>query len=238
MMQIQNFVEQMSHWQFFGVSFFGFSMLYFSFCTIAYFLFQNNQKWPRVQIKSTRPGQVQIEIKRSFVTITMFSILGFVLCEGLKQGFLKWKYEFNLSQFFLEIIVLFFWNEIYFYMAHRFFHTKYLYKYHADHHYSNMPTPFSAYSFHWTEGFVLGAVMPIAMIFHDFQFYSIMVLPFMSIVMNVLGHSNVDFFSGVNQTSFLGFSKRHSLHHKIPHGNYGFFLPWFDQIFQTITKDD
>jgi Delta7-sterol 5-desaturase len=237
MTQLQNIVQQMNHWQFFLVSFFGFSALYFSFCTVTFFIFQNHQKWHRVQNKELRSQQIKTEIKRSFISIFMFSLLGILLCEGLKQAFFIWKYEFNLNEFLIESIALFFWNEIYFYIMHRLFHLKPLYKYHIDHHYSSVPTPFSAYSFHWSEGIILGAVMPVAMIFHNFQFYSIMTLPMMSIMMNVLGHSNIDFFPHSNQASFLSFSKRHSLHHKIPHSNYGFFLPWFDQLFQTIAND-
>ena len=75
--------------------------------------------------------------------------------------------------------------------------------------------------------------MPVIMCFHDFQFYALMTLPLMSIVMNVLGHSNVDFVPGQNMNHLLSFSKRHSQHHKIPHSNYGFFLPYFDIFFGT-----
>lgn len=235
-MNVQQIVLQLNHWQFFTISFVGFSVLYFSFCSLSYFVFCN-KKWSKVQNKEYRPGQIAIEIKRSFMSIFMFSLLAIVLCEGLKSGVYRYNFEFSWITFFIETIVLFFWNEIYFYVFHRLFHLKWIYKYHLDHHYSYVPSPFSAYSFHWSEGLVLGAVMPVVMLFHDFQFYSIMVLPAMSILMNVLGHSNIDFFPQAKQKSILSFSKRHSLHHKIPHSNYGFFLPWFDQLFGTIAKD-
>lgn len=236
-MNLEQFVLQLNHWQFFLVSFFGFSVLYFSFCSISYYLFCVKRIWPRVQDKEFRPGQIKTEIKRSFLSILMFSILAIFMCEGLKRGFYRFDFNFSLNTFLVEVVVLFFWNEIYFYSFHRLFHLKSLYKYHVDHHYSFVPSPFSAYSFHWSEGVILGAVMPVVMLFHDFQFYAIMVLPAMSISMNVLGHSNIDFFPKSGQGSLLSFSKRHSLHHKIPHSNFGFFLPWFDQLFGTVAKD-
>lgn len=237
MMNLEQFVAHMNHFEFFIISFVGFSVLYFSFCAISYYLFCIKINWPKVQDKPFRPGQVKAEIKRSFVSILMFSILGLWLCEGLKRGIYKFNFDFSWGVFLFEAVILFFWNEIYFYIFHRLFHIKALYKYHIDHHYSNVPSPFSAYSFHWSEGLVLGAVMPVVMLFHDFQFYAIMTLPLMSILMNVLGHSNINFFPNASQSSLLSFSKRHSLHHKIPHSNYGFFLPWFDQIFGTVAKD-
>lgn len=234
---IEQLVLQLNHWQFFLISFIGFSVLYFSFCSLSYYVFCVKKLWPKVQDKEFRAGQIKTEIKRSFMSIFMFSLLAIALCEGLKRGIYKYDFNFTAQTFLIEVVILFFWNEIYFYAFHRLFHLKSLYKYHVDHHYSFVPSPFSAYSFHWSEGLILGAVMPIVMLFHDFQFYSIMVLPAMSISMNVLGHSNVDFFPKASQGSLLSFSKRHSLHHKIPHSNYGFFLPWFDQIFGTVAKD-
>lgn len=236
-MYLENLVTNLNHVEFFLISFIGFSVLYFSFCSLSYYLFCVKNIWPKVQDKGFRPGQIQTEIKRSFLSIFIFSVLAMIICEGLKQGFYKYNFNFEWKTFFIEVIILFFWNEIYFYIFHRLFHFKSLYKYHIDHHYSYVPSPFSAYSFHWTEGLILGAVMPVAMLFHDFQFYSIMILPMMSISMNVLGHSNIDFFPKAGQSSLLSFSKRHSLHHKIPHSNYGFFLPWFDQFFNTVAKD-
>jgi sterol desaturase/sphingolipid hydroxylase (fatty acid hydroxylase superfamily) len=116
-------------------------------------------------------------------------------------------------------------------------HLKYFYKFHLDHHLSSVPSPFSAYSFHWVEGLILGSVMPIIMVFHDFQFYSIMTLPVMSIVLNVLGHSNVNFFPKAKSSSLLSFSRNHSLHHLYPKTNFGFLLPWFDQVFKTNSTN-
>lgn len=214
-----------------------FTFLYFSFSTVAYFLFTKGEIFKRYQTKDLRPNQIRTEVKRSLVSIIMFGLLSFVLYEGLHSGFLKIKFEFSVLTFLLEAFVLFFWNEIYFYSVHRTFHLKSLYRFHADHHYSHVPSPFSAYSFHWSEGLILGAVMPIAMGFHDFQFLSLMSLPFMSIVMNVLGHSNVDFFPDKPMGHLLNFSKRHSQHHKIPHSNFGFLLPYFDRVFKTESSD-
>ncbi|MEQ1724233.1 MAG: sterol desaturase family protein [Pseudobdellovibrio sp.] len=210
-----------------------FVFLYFLFTLLAYYFFTNGKRYQLFQKKEFRPNQIQTEIKRSMLSILMFGLLSFPMYEGLKSSFLNIKFEFTWVTFIVESFALFLWNEVYFYVSHRTFHFKIFYKYHADHHYSHVPSPFSAYSFHWSEGIILGAVMPVIMCFHDFQFYSLMTLPIMSIVMNVLGHSNVDFNPDKPMNSLLSFSKRHSLHHKIPHSNYGFFLPYFDMIFKS-----
>ncbi len=227
----------LNRFEFFAATVISFTFLYFGFSILAYYLFTRKDFFKRYQMKAFRPNQIQTEIKRSMVSILMFGVLSFAMYEGLQRGFYKIKFEFDFVTFILEATTLFIWNEIYFYAVHRAFHIKSLYKYHADHHYSHVPSPFSAYSFHWSEGILLGAVMPVIMCFYDFQVISLMSLPLMSILMNVLGHSNVDFFPEKEMGHILSFSKRHSLHHKIPHSNFGFFLPYFDQILKTDGTD-
>lgn len=234
---IEESLSQMNSIEFFFSTVFSFLVLYFIFALAAYFLFTKKSYFNKFQTKPFRPGQIRLEIARSMVSILMFGLLSFFLYEGLRSGFLKIKFEFTWPVFITESSALFFWNEIYFYLIHRLFHTRAFYKFHAHHHYSHVPSPFSAYSFHWSEGLLLGAVMPIIMCVHDFQLVSLLTLPLMSIFMNVLGHSNVDFFPRQPVSHLLSFSKRHSLHHKVPSGNYGFFLPYFDRWFKTEGSD-
>ncbi len=235
---LEEHLFRINRFEFFLLTVVSFLLLYFSFAGFAYLIFTKGNFFKKFQSKPFRSNQLQTEIKRSLISILMFGVLSFPLFEGLHSGLLKIKFEFSWPIFLIEAVVLFLWNEIYFYSLHRIFHLKPLYKFHSDHHFSHVPSPFSAYSFHWTEGLLLGAVMPVVMCFHDFQFLSLMTLPLMSIAMNVLGHSNVDFFPDKSMRHLLSFSKRHSLHHKIPHSNYGFMLPYFDLIFRTGSDDN
>ena len=145
---------------FFIITVVSFSVLYFLFTTLTFYVFKSNY-FVKYQTKEFRTGQVKTEIKRSFVSILMFGVLSVPMYYGLQSGFLKIKFEFAWHVLVLEALFLFFWNEFHFYSIHRIFHLKPFYKYHADHHYSHVPSPFSAYSFHWSEGILLGAVMPI-----------------------------------------------------------------------------
>jgi lathosterol oxidase len=226
-------MAELTHFDFFLWTFLSFTLLYFIFTILGYYFLSHNSKFQKYQQKPYRPGQIKVEIRRSMISILMFALTAIPVCEGLRRGIFHLNYDFSWSVFALEILALFFWNEIHFYTVHRIYHLKPFYKYHVDHHFSQVPSPFSAYSFHWSEGFLLGAVMPFAMFFHDFQFWSLASLPVMSIFMNVLGHSNIDFFPHKTVDSLFSFSKRHSLHHKFPHANYSFFLPYLDRLFGT-----
>ncbi len=230
-------VLSLSYGQFFFITVIGFLVLYFTFTSLAYYLFVVRKDWQQYQKKPYRPGQIKVEIRRSMISILTFGILALWTKWALMNGIYRFNFNFSWGIFGLELLGLFLWNELYFYIVHRTFHIKQLYKFHIDHHFSHVPSPFSAYSFHWSEGLILGAVMQIAMLFHDFLFTSIMLLPLMSILMNVLGHSNVDFFPKYSINHILSFSKRHSEHHRVPHTNFGFFLPFIDLLMGTSNDD-
>ena len=231
---VQDIVDQMNYGEFFATTFIMFSVLYFSFSSFGYLYIMKQKSFKKVQDKQFRPEQIVTEIKRSFVSILMFAVLSLWMCYGLKSGIYKYNYIFRFEEYIAEVLALFLWNEIYFFIIHKSFHLKMFYKYHVDHHFSFVPSPFSAYSFHWSEGLLLGAVMPIAMLFYDFEFWSIMTLPVMSIILNALGHSNLDFFPNKDINSLYSFSKRHSLHHQNPHKHFGFFLPWLDMLYDRL----
>lgn len=183
------------------------------------------------------PGQVKEEIKNSLLSITVFSLQGIFIQQGIHSGRLTISYEVTwhcLPQMF----VLFLWNEVHFYFVHRLLHWPWLIKrVHWVHHHSKEPTVFSTFSFHWVEAFLLGTVIFFPLAVYPFQLPALLFLPVMSIILNTLGHCNFDLFPGAAMHNFFKFSNRHSMHHKRGRGNYGFMLPWFDILFHTsISK--
>src|SRR5256885_17090109 len=113
----------------------------------------------------------------------------------------------------IEIVVLLIWNDVHFWINHRLLHTRLLGRFHGDHHRSIVTTPWSTYSFHPIEALMLGNVILLPMVVHDFSFWSLAPVPVLSLLLNVIGHSNYDFFPGVSDTHALAASRRHHLHH-------------------------
>ena len=136
----------------------------------------------------------------------------------------------------LEIVVLLIWNDVHFWINHRLLHTRRLVRYHGDHHRSVVTTPWSTYSFHPIEALMLGNIILLPMLVHDFYFWSLASVPVLSLILNLIGHSNWDFFPKVSDTHPLAASRRHHLHHARPAGNYGFALAFMDQIMGTKVK--
>jgi lathosterol oxidase len=183
-----------------------------------------------------KPSNVTVvkEIQRSMFSILIFSLQAIPLQLLFKYGLIKISKDTSML-YWGEVLFLFLWNEAHFYFTHRLLHTKWLFKrVHHIHHLSYTPTPFSSYSFHWAEALLLGFVIYLPILFYPFYLSSIILLPVLSILLNVIGHWSYDVFPNiVGQNNILKFTIRHSLHHKYVKGNYGFLLPVFDAIFRT-----
>jgi len=216
-----------------------FNFLYWSVTLIGSALFkymERNRGLRMVDNHYQYPGQVAKEIWQSMRSIFIFSLQGIIIQQGLLLGWFHISYNLN-GWFFLQVVLLFFWNELHFFGCHYLLHTKFMMKrVHWVHHHSKEPTVFSTFSFHWIEAFLLGTVIVFPLLLYPFQAVAILSLPVMSLIINLLGHCNYDFFSAHAPEHILKFSYRHSMHHKRGKGNLGFLLPWLDTLFKTSPK--
>ncbi len=211
-----------------------FALLYF--VTAAFTWWLTHDALPRIGFgrmldpRPLRPGQLRREIGESSVSIAIFGVGVLVPWWLLRQGWASIAADASGLRIAIEITVLFLWNELHFYANHRLLHTRWLRRFHVDHHRSVTPTPFSTYAFHPVEALMLGSVPIIPMLLHDFSFPALLALPVFSIVLNNLGHGNYEFTRAAPARGPLAASRRHHLHHSVYHGNYGFLLDVFDRL--------
>lgn len=240
MNEINQFIVDLALWKFFLISWVAFSGLYFLFAITAEWA--SHYLFPILHFGSPISGkakahQVVIEIRNSLVSITIFAAYGLLTKILVTSLFLQVNWEIDLLFLPLEIMALFIWNELHFYICHRLLHTKWLYKkVHVVHHRSTIPTAYSTYSFHWFEAVLLGSVMLTAMLIYPFQWLALLSLPLISILFNSIGHFHYDMFPLRSTSHLLSFSRRHSLHHSHNKGNFGFLLPVFDQLFGSTIS--
>ena len=217
--------------------FFNFIYWGFSFLAMAIFnYFESKNSVVKVDNHFLYPGQQKKEILQSMRSIFIFSLQGIVIQQGIVSDW--FHIQTDTSWWVLpQIVILFLWNEIHFYFCHRLLHTKFMMRnIHYVHHLSKEPTVFSTFSFHWVEAFLLGTVVFLPLLLYPFQLLAILSLPILSLLVNLLGHSNYDLFSKYRPEHIFKFSYRHSMHHKRGRGNLGFLLPWLDQFFKTTSK--
>lgn len=192
------------------------------------------------KVLDSRPlaaGQLQRELEGSVMSIVIFG-LGLVFPWGLlKLGWAHLAIDPSLLQTLLEMLVLIIWNEIHFYINHRLLHTRWLRKYHLPHHRSIVTTPWSAYNFHPVEALMLGSVLMLPMVLHDFSIFALAFVPLFSLLINSMGHANYDIKPDSQLFIFQGV-RRHQLHHACFKGNYGFMLPFMDQLCKTTLSNN
>jgi lathosterol oxidase len=217
-----------------------FNLLYWSMTLIGLFVFryfENKNVLVKVGNKAVYQGQTSKEIWQSMRSILIFSLQGILIQQGLAQGWFQISYVFNWW-FVPQVLLLFLWNEIHFYICHYLLHTRWMMRrVHWVHHHSKEPTVFSTFSFHWIEAFLLGTVILFPLLVYPFQAAAVLSLPVMSLFINLLGHCNYDLFAAHNPNHVLKFSYRHSMHHKKGKGNLGFLLPWLDTLCRTSLKE-
>ena len=190
-----------------------------------------------LDLRPLADGQVIREIQLSFLTLIIFGV-GVIFPWGLLQlGWAELALAPSLVQIVLEMGALVIWNEVHFYFNHRLLHMPLLRRFHVPHHNSIVPTPWTVYSFHPVEALMLGSVLMVPMLLHNFSVYALVFLPAFSLLINSLGHANYD----VNPASRFFICRgirHHQLHHACFKGNFGFMLPFMDQLCKTTLPSD
>lgn len=133
-------------------------------------------------------------------------------------------------------IVLF--NDLWFYGWHRALHTRWLYRHvHAVHHKSVDVNPFSSYSFHAFEAFVLGAWVVPAAVLLPLPMSALGLVQIVGLLNNVNSHLGYELLPAWwVRAPVLGWSASstyHNLHHQKLQGNYGLFTRVWDRAFGT-----
>lgn len=181
-----------------------------------------------IDLRPFSRGQIISEIFTSLRSVLLFGLGMIAPWAMIRFGWAHFASEDGYLRVITEVIVLILWNDLHFYLMHRLLH-KYLKRLHARHHKSFVATPFSSYSMGMGEALILGSVMPLAMLIHDFSIISLFLLPIWSITINTLAHSNCAFFPPTLEKTWMDFIHHHQAHHSRYHGNYSFFFGQLDK---------
>lgn len=184
-----------------------------------------------------RPRQVREELALSLLSIAIFAAQAVALVWAIRRGWLDVSWERRAWHLAWELPLLYLWNELHFFAVHRSMHWPPLYRsVHIKHHRSVITTPFSAYSFHPVESFLLGSVMPLALLLHPFSPLALLGLTIMSLVLNVAGHLPHERVRAA--FAFAGFHTRyHNRHHREFHTHFAFSLAPLDRWFSRRLSD-
>jgi lathosterol oxidase len=136
------------------------------------------------------------------------------------------------------LIGLFFLNDIWFYLVHRALHTQYLFKYiHSIHHKSKIVNPFSSYSMHFLEGFMLTLWAFPVLWLTSIDMRLLILMQFLGTLSTIMSHLGHEFFPSwfikTPVLKYLNTSTFHALHHIRYDCNYALSTRIWDRLFHT-----
>lgn len=222
-------------------------LLMLGFCAFMYWIVWEvgSQRFDAMKLHSTSRFDLRHQVAREIAhasTNLIFSLIftGF-LTSYFRPGMTVSEPQ-GTGTTVLVVVGLILFNELWFYCSHRLLHTRLLFKkIHRIHHESKVVNPFSSYSMHAAEGFMLTAWVFPAILLTNIDVRILIGLQIMGTVNNVISHLGYEFFSpklldlpllrNVNTATF------HALHHERVNSNFGLQTRLFDRLFNTECSD-
>jgi len=193
----------------------------------------------RIQQRWLDRRQLLHEIVCSALTLSMGSLIGVALGALASRGWLvvpsgpvsAWRVAGEV----LLYVALF---DVYFYFAHRLFHTDLLYWMHRIHHRSEAPDPLTAFSFHPLEGFLTGGFALLMAWVFRMHVYSLIAANVFGILSGVVIHSGHEIFPrwwfAHPITRWLISPMYHDRHHATSRYHFGAYTTVWDRLFGTL----
>ena len=196
-------------------------------------------------LRLVRPDK---QVRREWASIPVTLAIDILLIYALiRMGLVNVEGELALWQCAVAFLGHFLLLEFFYYWLHRAQHTfPQLYKMHAKHHKSVIPTPSTALTFTILDRMSLAPIFvtPVVLFsqaFGAFPFWLLLVTLAIHDLLNTLGHVNREFTPKWYRDSILSriiyTPTHHTLHHTRQAGNYSLFMPVWDLLFKTDFKD-
>jgi Delta7-sterol 5-desaturase len=226
--------------------FFAQTMSYFVVVGLLYLLVwrlgANRLRGYRIQTKQrVDKNQIVSEIKNTLMVLLVSSPVTLIVSMMYASGSTKLTLDaasIGWPTIIGTLIAILLFNDAWFYCWHRLLHHPKLFRHvHSVHHKSVDVNPFSSYSFHWFEGFILGAwVLPVV-IFVPIYLPILGVLQGIGLANNVMSHLGYELLPRwllrVPLLRWMNTSTFHNMHHTSSKGNYGLMFRLWDRLLGT-----
>lgn len=178
-------------------------------------------------------------------TITSFIVLyGILIFGGFLQekSVLTFKEDLPTWYYLLSFPLVVLVHDTYFYWTHYLMHrSKFLYRFHKDHHIAHEATPLDVYAFHPVEAFVHFIFFVIYPLVIPSNLQTIQFMFVWMLVCNSAGHLSYEFypkflydFPVIRQ---FNAATHHLMHHKYYNSNFSLYYNWWDRWMGTNHKD-
>ncbi|HSB91661.1 MAG TPA: sterol desaturase family protein, partial [Flavitalea sp.] len=147
--------------------------------------------------------------------------------------------RYGILYFFLSIVLMILFHDLYFYWTHRLLHLPGWYqRIHSLHHLSSNPSPFTSLSFHPVESIIQALVLPLMVIVVPAHPVAIFIFLVYMVYKNVRGHTGYEFTTNSQRTKkwnrLHNYSVHHNAHHENGRDNYGLYFTIWDKLMRTF----
>jgi Delta7-sterol 5-desaturase len=206
-----------------------------------YVFFKDRLAHKKIQKKMPKNSQLWFEIKNSILNLFIFAAMAVFLSYAKGKGWTNIYdnvEDYSWTYLVFSVVLVTILHDTYFYWAHRFMHLPKVYPIvHLTHHKSISPTPWTSFSFHWTEGVMQGLGLFIPMFFIPLHVYAIAAIIVIMTILNVMGHLGYELFpKGATRSKNWGWHNvvtHHDMHHKHFNYNYALYFNWWDKWMNT-----
>jgi sterol desaturase/sphingolipid hydroxylase (fatty acid hydroxylase superfamily) len=196
-----------------------------------------------IRIPQLKPRQVHREVFNSTRAVLLYNGVQlaariFVLAFGyvflINRPIPAWEFWLSLP---LVIVV----HDAYFYWTHRLMHLPWLFRwFHWEHHRSQAPTVFTAYSFSIPEAIVQGLFGVFYVAFFPANFVTLIFFETVEIAHTVAIHSGFEFGPKrwvAGRFGWLCGATHHDMHHRTGSLGYGLYFRFWDRLMKTEHPD-
>ena len=228
---------------FYGAGIFGFRYLAFAgLAFAAWYGRRDAQSRGKLQASIPDLPQLAREIAYSVVAVLVFGlVIGVIAAWGIgpRTRLYHDVAQYGWLYFWASIPLMVLVHDAYFYWTHRLMHTRALFRaFHAVHHLSTNPTPWTAYAFHPLESAVQALGVVLVIFIMPSHPLALIVFQTISTAINVYGHLGYELYPRDWPRHWLGrwinTSVAHNFHHETARHNYGFYFLFWDRMMGTL----
>jgi len=185
--------------------------------------------------------QIKREVRLSLYSTFVFGIVGVVILILWQNGYTKIysdPTDYPLWYFPISIIIFMVLHDTYYYWMHKWMHdSKWLLRFHLDHHKSVNTTVLTSFSFHPVESFFQAIILPVLFVLVPLNILAILIILLLMTFSAIVNHAGVEIYP--TNSFFNGFRKHiigathHDIHHRHAQKNFGLYFTFWDRLMKT-----
>lgn len=188
-----------------------------------------------------KAGQTKRELLLSTYSALIFSIMGLFLLLLWQQGYTKIyanTSEYPLWYIPISILIFLVLHDTYYYWLHKWMHTsKWMRRFHMEHHKSVDTTVFTSFSFHPAESFLQAVIVPLLFMIIPMSVLAVIITLFLMTFSAIVNHAGVEIYGIVSKSNSIGKyiigATHHDSHHRNSKKNFGLYFTFWDWIMKT-----